>query len=583
MTTSGLIEIPLAIDLRFPNHPPYVRDLSRLPCQSLARDLARALLERTNTSGTITSPATVKEFLTALRHLCRWMGDRGFDGGAGQLSDDLVFDYWRHTTARIEANTRKLLAQIEAKRPGTLHPDVASHLDGVRLHRVPSSTPHEPYSAGEAQRLLDVCKGLVTAAEARSAIADALVIRGSVHGDASAGDVAWLDEANLARFIDTHGPHDASKLADRLGYKLWRTQLLGIGRLHEVLFPGYDEVLAFRILLGLQAGICPEGIDGLTTDCIEWLGETEARISWFKGRASGRQSQVFASRGSWSPGRLIERWLAVSARARRFALDPGALWLFCQGRHLSIHKPSGRWDARGGFITRHALVADDGQPLKLHFAGLRATYFARHDRAWNGALRIDANHSRRVEGDHYLAQSRPSDAIEATIEAAQREAVRKAATAPLTLISPEELDRLDADPVAAASRLSMTTDAAGQLVAGERDVFAAACKDFHNSPFGEPGSPCPAPVWTCLFCPLAVFTPSKVPNLLRLRAHLDRQWVSLPASEWMSLYGAAHLRLERDILAGFGVAVVEAAQAIIDTDGEDGDLYLRPEEQPWPA
>ena len=70
MTTSSLIEIPLAIDLRFPDHPPYFRDLSQLPCQPLARDLAGALLERTNTGGPITSPATVKEFLTALRHLC---------------------------------------------------------------------------------------------------------------------------------------------------------------------------------------------------------------------------------------------------------------------------------------------------------------------------------------------------------------------------------------------------------------------------------------------------------------------------------------------------------------------------------
>ena len=127
----------------------------------------------------------------------------------------------------------------------------------------------------------------------------------------------------------------------------------------------------------------------------------------------------------------------------------------------------------------------------------------------------------------------------------------------------------------------MTRDAAGELMAGERDVFAAACKDFHNSPFGEVGSPCPAPAWSCLFCPLAVFTPSKVPNLLRLRAHLDRQWASLPAGEWMSLYGAAHLRLERDILAGFGAAVVEAAQAVVDADGDSG-LYVRPEEQPWP-
>ena len=161
--------------------------------------------------------------------------------------------------------------------------------------------------------------------------------------------------------------------------------------------------------------------------------------------------------------------------------------------------------------------------------------------------------------------------------------MRKAAIAPLTLISPDDLDRLDADPAAAAPRLAMTADAARELLAGERDVFAAACMDFHNSPHGEAGSPCPAPVWSCLFCPLAVFTPSKVPNLLRLRAHLDRQSQSLPAGEWLSLYGAAHFRLERDILARFDAAVVDAAQVAVEVEGEDGDLYLRPEEQPWPS
>ena len=70
----------------------------------------------------------------------------------------------------------------------------------------------------------------------------------------------------------------------------------------------------------------------------------------------------------------------------------------------------------------------------------------------------------------------------------------------------------------------MTAEGAVELLRGERDVFAAACKDFYNSPHGRAGSACPSPVWTCLFCPLAVFTPSQVPNLLRLRDHLDAQW-----------------------------------------------------------
>ncbi|MDQ6614348.1 MAG: hypothetical protein M3083_06300 [Actinomycetota bacterium] len=82
-----------------------------------------------------------------------------------------------------------------------------------------------------------------------------------------------------------------------------------------------------------------------------------------------------------------------------------------------------------------------------------------------------------------------------------------------------------------------------ELLGRKRDVFAAACKDFHRSPYGAAGQPCPVPVWTCLCCPMAVFTPSKVPNLLRLQDHLDRQWRSLRAEEWMVMYGAANVPL----------------------------------------
>lgn len=112
-------------------------------------------------------------------------------------------------------------------------------------------------------------------------------------------------------------------------------------------------------------------------------------------------------------------------------------------------------------------------------------------------------------------------------------------------------------------------------------MFAAACTDFHNSPHGRPGSPCPAPVWTCLLCPLAVFTPTKVPNLLRLRAHLDRQWKMLGTDEWMALYGPAQLRLDRDILPAFPAEVIAAARVAVDDDADSPvPLYVRPEENP---
>jgi len=575
---SALIDVPLGVHLEFPDQRPLDMDLSAAGCPSVVRELATALLERTNTGGRTKSRHTAKFYCCAIRHLARWLAERGFDGSVTQLSEALAFDYWRQAGNGYESAARVLLSHIERRDPGTLQPGVARQLRGVVLNPTPQHRPRRPCSAGETQRLIDACRAAVTAAEDRMATADALAITGR---DPTLGD--WTAEANVAWALDHWGPQTSRELGPRLGEEVWRVDktLRGtLSRLHDCLFPNMDAALAFRVLIGLETGICPEGIDGLHAECLEWVGAGRARISWFKARAAGAEAHVFDSRGPWSPGRLIERWLALSARARRFAPDPAPLWLFCDGAHHRLRRPAFWWDARDAFVARHGLLDDDGAPMRLRFGGLRATYFARHDRHWNGALRIDPNHSARVEGDHYLAQTRASDPLEATIEAAQRDALRKAATAPLTLFDPDELAALVDDPEAAAVRLGITASAAAELLAGQRDVFAAACKDFYHSPHGAPGVACPSPVWTCLFCPLAVFTPAKVPNLLRLRDHLEAQWKELGAEEWMHLYGAAQVRLERDILARFPASVLETARAAVTASAEPGP-YFAPEESPW--
>jgi hypothetical protein len=519
----AFVEVPLGLDLEFPGYDRCHVDFSALPCQALVRDLARAVFERTNTDGPIKSPGTAATYKQAIGAMSRWLRDQAFDGDASELTEELVFDYWRCCGADNERMIRTLLAHIDQRRPGRLPPSLVRQLAGLSVNSSPSKRPRQPYSTGETKRLLAVCTTVVQAAEARMAAAVALAATGA--DPAMAG---WRDEANLAWLVDRYGPHTVKALATRVGVaqccQMGDTVAGTLLGLHEALFPTNDTVLAFRFLVGLQTGICPEGVDDLNADCVEWIGSVEARISWLKARGGGRQNQVFSSRGPWSPGRLIERWLTFSRRARSFAPDPSPLWLFCDVARSTIRQTRFRWDARTAFVARHDLLGDDGVALPVGFGKLRATYFARHDRAWNGALRIDANHSRAVEGDHYLAQSRAVEPIEATIEAAQRDALRKASTSHLTVLTAEVLAELLADPGVAAARLEMTAKASAELLTGERDVFAAACKDFHNSPYASPGSPCPVPVWTCLCCPLAVFTPSKVPNLLRLREHLDRQW-----------------------------------------------------------
>jgi hypothetical protein len=569
----AVVEVPLGLHLDFAGYQPRTYGLEGLPCPRLVRQLAEAVIEQTNTGGPIKSPVTAVSYGAAIRHFARRLGPN-FDGDAGALSEAVVFDYWRHCGAVYEASTRRLLGHIEARRPATLQPSLARLLEGVPLSRRPRHQPRAAYSAGETERLLVACRGALEAAETRLADAEALLATGA---DPTGGQ--WSTEANVAWALDRWGPHTAEDLGRRVGIEGWRVDqaLRGtLSRLHDALFPTMDVALAVRVLVGLETGICPEGVDGLGADCLEWVGQGRARITWTKARAQGPESHVFASRGQWSAGRLLERWLALSARARRLAPEPTALWLFCDGAHRRLRRPRFWWDARDAFVARHRLLDDAGGPLRLRFGALRATYFARHDRHWNGSVRIDPNHSARVEGDHYLSQ-RPSDPLEATIEAAQRDALAKATTAPLTLLDADELAELSQDLPAAAARLGMTAEGAAQLLAGEHDVFVAACKDFYHSPHGRPGSPCPSPVWTCLFCPLAVFTPAQLPNLLALRDHLEAQWKALRAEEWMQLYGAAKVRLERDILARFSDPVLAAARArLAERDGPGP--YLRPED-----
>jgi hypothetical protein len=83
------------------------------------------------------------------------------------------------------------------------------------------------------------------------------------------------------------------------------------------------------------------------------------------------------------------------------------------------------------------LRGDDGDPLSIHKHRIRTTFEHRRDKsAWMGRTTIDPNHTARVEGDYYLSQSTPAqqDAVNAVIEEAQTDLVRKART-PVVLSS----------------------------------------------------------------------------------------------------------------------------------------------------
>ena len=124
---------------------------------------------------------------------------------------------------------------------------------------------------------------------------------------------------------------------------------------------------------------------------------------------------------------------------------------------------------------------------------------------------------------------------------------------------------LAGSPASAADALAVSEDTARALISSEElDGFLAKCKDFHNSPFGSPGVACPAAAWDCLFCPLALITPSKAPALLALKRRLERLRETMPLDRWHQVYGPAHRVIGEEILPQFSARTLERAEALAD-------------------
>lgn len=240
-------------------------------------------------------------------------------------------------------------------------------------------------------------------------------------------------------------------------------------------------------------------------------------------------------------------------------------------------------NSRSAFSARMWSSIDDaGRPLRIHLHRIRTTLEASRDRrSWRGSSRatIDPHHTPAVEGDHYLVGQSPAQkaATEDLIEDAQRDLVRRAHPQAAVLGPQTDLEDFLRDFPHLARAGGLEEGALAELLGGERDVFAAGCVDQLSGLHGPVGQPCPARPWVCLLCPLAVFAPRHLPNLMRLRAYFARQWHRMPATAFLSIFGPYAQRLDELLSPGcFEESALQwAAEQVLDRDSE---LPLRPEE-----
>lgn len=569
---AAIIEDPLGIDCVFSDGATARFRAEGLPNPALARDLLLGLVELIHPHGTVDTAGSVRHYVASIRDMTRKLAATGVTGGAADLRGAQLVEYWMGAGGLREACTRRMLHGLQAD-GARLDPRVAELVAGRAYNPQRNHKTLPPYSENEWERLTRTCRTIIDEAFARHQLALAAAERGRDPRESgwSEDNVRWL----LARV----GPIGSVAVGQHLGFSVNVVRKRGgIGSASTDLFPGWDVVIAYRLLFGIYSGIVPDGIDDLLIGDIDWAGDATILLSYLK-RRTAAESLTLPRRAV----RLLEQWLSHSALLRSH-VDPAErnrLWLRLitpGGTEISTTAGSADRVAVQRWVARHGVRNDDGGPLKIHRARIRTTHHAMRDKSrWAGRGRatIDPNHSPAVEGDHYLTASTATQrrAVDAIVEDAQNDLLRRAR--PPAVVTDEDAAALARDYPRLVAELGLDDTVISELVAGARDVFVAACADQLSGLHGPKGKPCPARPWVCLLCPLAVFAPRHATNLLRLKAFFSRQWQQMPAAQFMAVFGPYAQRINQ-VLEGFDPALLTSAgEQVADTDTE---LPLRPEE-----
>jgi hypothetical protein len=571
-----VVDEPLALACVFSDGSQTVRRVGEVPNPVLARQLLAGLAAMVHPHGSVDSVATVITYMGVVRLLVRGLHEAGHRGGLAELTRARLTGFLWGLEHRHDATARAILLACD-RDGGVLAGPVREVAAGRPFKQRPPRRPLTPYSEGEWTRLRQVCRGVVDAAFTahRRALTEAREGADPRRHGWSRPNVCWL--------LTREGPLRIAELkAMPAAVPLTETDLnYGTVRAcHRDLFVRLDVVIAYRLLFGAYSGIVPDGIDGLGIEDLDWAGDATILLDYVKGRTAA-ESLTLPRRAV----RLLERWLEHSTVLRRFA--PAGLrdelWLRYQ------RSSYGPWHAGPvapsvlhGWVGRHGLLGDEGRPLVIHRHRIRTTFLSLRERgAWFGSRRatVDPNHSPAVEGDHYLTvgSAAQREAVERVIEGAQADLLRKAH--PPRVLDSDETARLAARLPELVADLRLDDGAIRELLAGRRDVFVASCADPLAGAHGPAGQPCPARPWVCLLCPLAIFTPRHVANLLRMKAFFARQWQQMPAAHFMAVFGPYAHRVDEVIgmFAGHDPTLLDRAAAQV-RDSDD-ELPLRPEER----
>jgi len=540
-------------------------DYTALKPRQLALACARALRHLSAPGGPLTVRSSIKAYAVTLPRFFAYLAQtrdricgpedlraRHLDGFEAWLeADGLSRTHLFTVLVKVVATLRRIAAEPDVRISTDLR-ERLRYISAKPFER--AAHPRDAYSPFVARQLRDAARADVERLFRRFTQQNAVEVDASLHRAAKAVEAV----------ISEHGRIGHELPALKSLYFIRMRRELPIATLIEDLHAPHHllvrDLPPLLVLLSLETGLELECCKALTTDCLRNPSAGTIEVTYLKRRAYGAEHKSLRVRdgGIGTPGGLIRRLIEVTATARRHCPSDN-LWVSLRRSRLrsGIDHCQEMTDA---WTRRHAIVDDDGQPLRLLLSRLRKTHKALWYRKTEGHMaRFAVGHTVEVAARHYADIPSLRPLHEAAVADAFEEVVA-AARAP-TLLSLEQEADWRAAPEHAGGIVA--PDAVASLLDGDQDVWLASCAGFYASPHGEPGAPCPQPFWGCLDCGNAVITNRKLPAILAFLAFIEAEREGLTASDWRAKFSHVHARITSQVLPAFSETVIAEARATL--------------------
>ena len=524
----------------------------------VARQVAVAFDRCSQPDGPWQSSSSLRTAHSASLHFLRLLQPLGID--ISTLSEFTPEHWWKYKADR-EAKNRwpgQINIMRVLLRAAPAVPTLTQRAIAQRTHK-PDRRLYDAYSAAEFSRIQAAARSDFHAAHQRItsnvAFLDSYLAGGDPGPSVEWRGTSW-SKGELLRELSTEGRLTVGPRNP----VLWQmARVLGTMPEHPsyALYLTRQELTSAVVLL-----VCSRGYNVGTLPSIEvpTLADTDGRVviaHLDKPRRGA--ARYFTHSYSGADARMLRTIVEATEPARTCMTGMGhpTKQLLIAGAWLGHTTDPTHIFVSDKFITGYhsmrwvqalGLTGDDGQPLHLHLPRLRLT-----EQVLN---RHSSQNTDRVSHDVYRRHDPLTIAgSEEVILAGQQDAIDHAATQ-LKL-------RYGATP----ADLGLPTTTAHQVAKHSLDTAVGACTDFHHSPFGEDGKPCPASFLLCLACPNAVATPDHLPRLLVLQHALENMASANPAH--FERHHAAHAQRLNHLLSSIPSPIKNEARAKV-TEQDEG-------------